>query len=219
MIKSVMSIKTFIIVLIVTFFVSVLGATVAYFLSVQRSNDGDITGNVAMVNLTLNVNRVLPVVPSTMVPQLSNGPLENAIKNGCVDSNGNSICQVYKINITNGSGASVVVDGRISFYGDIGMTTSATDGIPNLKWMLVSSFDESDISLTVLGNDPIKIADSDDRNFITSYTFDPTSTYTYYVVVWLNETGNEQPGGNHSFYGNVSFISSTGSGVTAVFNQ
>lgn len=216
--KGVMSLKTFIIVLVSVFFVSVLGATYAYFAATQTSDEGDITGNAAMINLTLNVTKVLPVSETTIVPQLPNRPLEKAIKGGCVDGNNNTVCQVYKISITNGGTASVVVDGKISFYGDENMTVDLDDIVPNMKWKLISTFDLNDLSSTVLGDDATKNADSGNRSFVSNLSINSNGSEEYYIVVWLNELGTNQSGQNQIFRGKVSFISSNGSGVTASFS-
>ena len=171
-----------------------------------------------MINLTLNVNKILPQENGKIVPQLPNRALENAIKNNCVDDNDNVVCQVYKISITNGSSATVIVDGKMSFYGDDNLTVNLSDIIPHMKWMLISSFDENNISTTNLGSDSIKNADSSNRNFVSNVSISPSGIENYYVVVWLNEEGSEQSGQNQTFRGKVSFIASNGSGVTATFS-
>ncbi|MBQ6494968.1 MAG: hypothetical protein IJI49_03095 [Bacilli bacterium] len=216
--NGIMSLRSFIIILILVFFISILGATFAYFAATQTSNAGDITGNAAMINLTLNVNKILPQENGKIVPQLPNRALENAIKNNCVDDNDNVVCQVYKISITNGSSATVIVDGKMSFYGDDNLTVNLSDIIPHMKWMLISSFDENNISTTNLGSDSIKNADSSNRNFVSNVSISPSGIENYYVVVWLNEEGSEQSGQNQTFRGKVSFIASNGSGVTATFS-
>lgn len=209
----------YLLIVIFVFVLSIIGATYAYFF-VLDSNNNTITGDAANVDLSLDVVKVLPNVSSTdvVVPQLSGNVLNNAVKNGCVDSNNNVVCHVYKIDITNISDVTVVVDGGISYYGNANLTSGLENFIPNMKWMLISSFDINNISNTVLGNDSIKNATSVSSKFATNVSMAPLDHIVYYVVVWLNETGNQQSGEAQSFYGVVSFDSSNGSGITATFS-
>ena len=108
------------IMMILTLFCSITGATYAYFaLSVTNTIIG---GEAATVNLTLEVNKVFPTSISentgVMVPQLTSS-LSSALKKGCVDDNGNVVCQVYEVNVQNiGGTAKQMVDGEILFYSD-----------------------------------------------------------------------------------------------------
>ena len=209
----------YILIFVLAFVVSVVGATYAYF-SFSKSEDGVITGDAAMVNLTLNVSKVLPNSQNNnvIVPQFGGSILENAIRNGCVDDNSNIVCQVYKVDVTNGGSANLVVDGSVSFFSDEDMKNGLQSVIPNMKWSLISSFDEGDVSSLILGNNSVNVAGSDDVNFVHDITIVPNEKNIYYFVVWLNETGSPQDGANSSFFGNVSFVSSNGNGVTAVFS-
>ena len=90
------------ITLILVLFISITGSTYAYF-AIAGTNSS-LTGNMATVNLTLNVTRVFPKANSTntgvIVPQLSvsgsaTSPLNNALKSGCIDTNQNVVCHVY----------------------------------------------------------------------------------------------------------------------------
>ena len=145
-------------VLIVTTFMSVLGATYAYFLF-EKSNTDVINGTAATVNLSLDVERIFPekentgvLVPQKSVSASNSSPLATALKNGCVDGNKNVICQVYKINIKNDGGkATEVVDGKASFYTDAALTENSASKMPNLSWKLITSIDKQDNNNSVLG--------------------------------------------------------------------
>lgn len=215
--KNGLSLKGFIILLIIVFFISVLSGTYAYF-AFSRTSDEDITGDAATVNLTLSVRRVLPIESRKIVPQLSGNPLQSAIRSGCVDSNDNGVCQVYEIEITNGSTSSVELDGNIGFRGSDLEEKTIQELIPNLKWMLVSSFDEEDIENTILGSDTIKDATSVKTNFVSNVLINANDSNIYYVVLWLNEIDDDQEGYSQSFFGDVTFVASNGMGVTATFS-
>ena len=159
-----------------------------------------------------------------LVPQLSTSgsatsPLATALKNGCVDSNKNEVCHVYKIRIQNDGGtATQVVNGNISFYGDTALTTNISTVMPNLKWRLISSVNETTPSNSVLGTNADHTASSLEVNFVTDLTMITNSTFTYYIIIWISETSADQiiDKGN-TFYGKIGFVSSNGTGVTSTF--
>lgn len=226
--KSMMMTKiqlTMMLILIV--FVSVTGATYAYF-TFSDINDGTINGDMATVNLTLTVNKIFPVANSdntgVMVPQLSvsgsaTSPLSNALKAGCVDSNKNIVCQVYKIVIKNDGGtATQVVDGSAFFYGNASLTTDVSRTMPNLRWKLVDSVNATTPANSVLGTNSDKVANAVGQDFISNSTMVTNAEFTYYMIIWINETGSDQTvDEGNSFYGKIVFDSSNGTGVTASF--
>lgn len=214
------------ITLVLVLFLTVTGTTYAYF-AISATNN-TITGNAATVNLTLTVDRVFPTSSSTntgaMVPQLStsgssSSALSSALKNGCVDSNTNVVCQVYQITIANQGGtATQVVDGMVSFYGNSALTTDAHTTMPNLKWKLITSVDVTTPTNSVLGTNVDNEANFNDNLFVTNLTLATNDSYTYYMIVWINETNavqTSEPG--KSFYGKIQFDSSNGTGVTSTF--
>ena len=216
------------ITLILVIFLSITGTTYAYY-TISGTNS-TITGDAATVNLTLNVSRIYPKESSdntgVLVPQLSTSgsaasPLNNALKNGCVDGNKNVICHVYKVVITNdGGSATQVVNGTISFYGNSALTTDISTVMPNLKWRLVSSVNETTASNSTLGTNTDHAATSAGEKFVSDLTMVTNSTFTYYLIVWINETNVNQPiDTGSSFYGVIDFDASNGSGVTGVFGD
>ena len=214
---------------ILTLVVSITGSTYAYF-AATSSNSNTITGDAATVNLTLDVSRIFPKANSdntgVLVPQLSTtnsatSPLANALKSGCIDANKNVVCHVYKVNIKNqGGSATQVVNGNISFFGNPALTTDIATVMPSLKWRLVSSVNETTASSSVLGANADHTASSEGEFFVSDLTMPNNSNFNYYLIVWINETNNDQviDEGN-TFYGMIDFDASNGSGVTAVFGD
>ena len=44
------------------------------------------------------------------------------------------------------------------------------------------------------------------------------STFTYYIIIWINETNEDQPiDTGKTFYGVIDFNSTNGTGVTSTF--
>lgn len=211
-------------ILIGTVFFSVLGATYAYFAASAIDNT-TITGEAATVDLTLTVDRLLPQKSNTgvMVPQKStsedvNSPLATALKQGCVDDNTNVVCQVYQITIKNDGGtATEIVDGSVSFFSDAALTKNSTTTMPNLKHKLITSIDQANPNNSVLGTNADLSASSTPYKFATNVTLTTNQEYTYYMIIWFNETETDQIDEGNTFYGKIEFDSSNGTGVTSTF--
>lgn len=219
--KKSVSLKTFLIILIIVFFFSVVGSTYAYFYFSQ-SNETAISGNAAMINLTLRVNKILPINDNNstgvMVPQ-KEAALSSALTSSCIDGNNNIVCQVYSVYIKNNSTANVVINGNIYFFGDANLVRDVSSDMPNLKWRLVDFVDENNLSNSVLGNNESNAATSSEGLFARELSLDSNQERTYYLIVWVNEININQSDAYKSFFGKVEFLSSNGSGVTATFGN
>ena len=214
------------ITLILVLFLSITGTTFAYFTTSENKNNS-LTGDMATVNLSLDVTKIFPTESSNntgaMVPQLStNTALESALKGACVDANKNIACQVYKINVSNNGGtATEVVNGFVYFYSDSALTQDASIAIPNLRWRLVESVNNTTPASSVLGNNTNHTAGANgDNKFVSNLTMVTNSSIDYYMIVWVNEINENQPQDtDKTFYGKVEFEASNGSGVTGVFGD
>lgn len=217
------------ITLIILLSFCITGATYAYF-AVSASNTNTITGDAATVNLTLSVSKVFPISSSentgVMVPQLSTSgsntsPLSTALKSGCVDANSNVVCQVYEITVQNvGGTATQVVDGSVSFYSNPEQTADISTQMPNLKWKLITSVDKTNTTNSVLGANVDLSANFNENIFADDIKMVTNSKFTYYMIIWINETTQDQPTDEgKTFYGKIEFNSSNGTGVTSTFNS
>lgn len=213
------------IVLIATLMICTTSATYAYFALTATNNA--MTGTAATASLTLNVTRA--TLKSTnngvMVPQLESA-LSSAMNstNQCVDGNGNIICEVYTIKITNTSTAAVKVKGTIQFSGNGSM--------PNLKWRRTTD------TTTLGSNTSVAVGTNTTTTWdivngtacsvdagtgldtgCTSISLAKTSgTQTYYVVVWINETGSQQTDSG-TWRAIVKFEGENGTGVTSTITS
>ena len=212
------------IALVITTFLTVVSSTYAYYYY-AADNRNTITGNMATVNLDLEVTMLLPTKESTsvMVPQKStsgnnSSALSTALKNGCVDDNKNIVCQVYRIRIKNDGGtATEIVDGSISFYANREMTDSSSTKMPNLKWKLITSVDTTNNNNSILGTNIDNAASGTPAKFAEDIRLETNDVVPFYMIIWFNETNNDQIDQDNTFYGKVSFESSNGTGVTATF--
>ncbi|MEE3342655.1 MAG: hypothetical protein VZS44_01025 [Bacilli bacterium] len=123
---------------IATLIVAIIGATFAYFTATAQNGVNEISGNMASIGFDLVVTRVInPGETSGMIP-LSNtmvetaindttdGTNDTAINQTCVDDNGNAVCQVYKITVSNNSSATMFVDGYVALAGGSGTPVDIT---------------------------------------------------------------------------------------------
>ena len=113
---------------VATLVVAIIGATFAYFTAAATNGANVINGNMANVSFDLAVEKVVdPGASSGMIP-MSNNMVEAAVSNAstkgaCVDANGNAVCQIYKITVTNNSSATMFVDGYTALAGGSGIPT------------------------------------------------------------------------------------------------
>ena len=125
---------------VATLVVAIIGATFAYF-TATATNATNITGNMASVSFGLDVHKVTTADEKLggMIP-MSNSMVEAAVKGNnktdvnastgtpqiCVDDNGNAVCQIYKISVTNNGTAGMFLDGYVALQGGSDKT-----GAPN----------------------------------------------------------------------------------------
>ena len=169
----------------------IVGYTYSYFV-VSAENSGVITGTVASGSLDLSVEQVAPsenyrdLSKYGLIPQLD-GAIINAIKGTsidgvqqqCVDGNNNVICQLYKVTVKNTGDMDSFFDGLLRL--NVGSNH-------NLRWALVN-YDES-------SNTPIDLASNVNPEQITTMVYQEPikkdESKTYYIVLWISETGEEQ---------------------------
>lgn len=137
---------------VATLVVAIIGATFAYF-TASATAINNITGNMATISMDLAITKLVdPGETSGMIP-MSNNMVETAVsgKQGettktnatCVDDNGNAVCQIYKVTITNNSSATMFTDGYIALTGGSGTpkdytyTTGDNKNSTTMRWAQV----------------------------------------------------------------------------------
>ena len=182
---------------VLTLITAIAGATYAYF-SATATNNNLIKGESAYdANaLKLEVTQVC-AGEGKLVPQL-NSAIQKAVegasgKGSCIDANGNTICKVYSIKITNNSNVALNVSGTLTLTAT-NMTnlrgakgTGATTGFPTPAGTY------NTVSTTALADTALSsVADTTNNN------------KTFYVVIWISETNTAQEDKN-AFSGVVTF--------------
>ncbi len=200
----------YMIVAMLTLVVAIVGATFAYF-SLEASDENTVKGTAAKVGLSLEVRKVSVDASGDLVP-LDETLLEKAIAGDvetsnkmCVDKNGNTVCQVYEVKVTNEGTAATAVNGSL---------TLSAKTITNLKWQIMT-----DQSTPVTDSGQFKT--TSDTEIANNDTIEANpGTKTYYIMIWIDEIESPQNDSDTgAFTGVVSFTSADGSGVTGTFTE
>ncbi|MDY4858096.1 MAG: hypothetical protein SO167_00140 [Bacilli bacterium] len=202
---------------VATLVVAIIGATFAYF-SASATNNTVITGETAeATNLGLEVKK-LDTATGGLIPMYDN-LADKGVKNDCVDSNGNTVCHVYEIKLTNGK-SPVNINGSLTF-------TSTTQNI--VYDITVSNAAEAstlDALSTEIGAATTGVAFGTPGTLANSVAFTANEVKYYYVTVWLHDIGDSQEkvdaGQKSAYTGTVTFnaVGANGTnGVTATFSE
>lgn len=200
----------YMIIAMLTLIVAIVGATFAYF-SLQASDENTVKGNAAKAGLSLEVRKVSVDASGDLVP-LDELLLDKAIKGDtetsnqmCVDKNGNTVCQVYEVKVTNEGSAATAVNGTL---------TLSAETITNLKWQIMT-----DQNTPVMDSGQFKT--TDDTEIAKNDTIEASpGTKSYYIMIWIDEIEEDQNDSDTgAFTGVVSFTSADGSGVTGTFSE
>ena len=147
-----------------------------------------------------------------MIPMLSTdlqkGVTGTASKS-CIDANNNTVCQVYKVTVTNGS-----ADIGINVKGTMNLTSTAK----NMKWQVLTD-------AKTVNADATTVAQGTAGTIVDNQALTASGTHDFYLVIWLDETNAAQDADDagKTFNGTVTFngVNSDGSasaGITAKFN-
>ena len=216
---------------VATLVVAIIGATFAYF-SASASDNKVITGNTAeaggveltITPVTTTGTNMLPLnlMDNTKATDPATGAADQfadalgATKGtSCKDSNGNNVCQVYSITVKNKSTTSTV-----QVRGTLNLASEAT----NMKWQLLetgTSTARADFATVVdkgvTGDVTVGGNTGATGKAAASQNLAAEASATYYVLVWLEETGaaQETADASKSFTGTVTFNAVDASGKTS----
>jgi len=234
---------------IITLVIAIIGSTVAFFAANNTAAIAQGT-TAAAGGVGLTVTPITATNTNLIPLNLRTGDTAGvdtfdqfapAMAAGCVDENGNNVCQVYRIVVTNNSTTST-----ITIRGQLTLTSTAK----NMYWRLISATDDgaatpkmtggskvdysTDVlatstggrgNLTVGGNSRNQAGSLGNGAGVASHTLGTEASATYYVVIWLEEMGQAQQTDDASkeFSGTVFFsaVDANGdnTGITASFKQ
>ena len=223
------------IVSIATLIVAIIGATFAYFSATTESNVNAIGVTAYEFKLTLSVTPVYPTGSAALIPlnpktEIPNAPEKNntnllfALNEAatkCVDDSGLQVCALYKVTIYNAAANKVTLTGQLKTTSNVASLEEGREPFSNLTYQAVTGSHE-DNSLALEG-DPITIPEAvDDVINIADVTVNgatmgengemvPGEGVTY-VLVYLNDNGDQSVEMGASFTGQLIYSSKDGIG-------
>ena len=173
---------------ILTIVVAIAGSTYAFF-SVSNTANG-ISGSSAYNSsaLTVLVSQKTPTSSTAnnakkLVPQL--GTYINTAVNttyNCLDGNGNLVCKVYEVKVTNATTTPFYITGT--------MVLTATS-MPNLKWSKSTAV-ASGFNTTGYTSATTNVLDPTKGSAESTTLLAANGSVTFYLVFWINEINDAQ---------------------------
>ena len=184
----------------------VSGGTYAYY-AFSATNTGTVSGSAAKAagQYTMTVTKMAPTGNNTtLVPQLTSTINQAVIGTGgnkCIDGNGNTVCLIYKIEMTNSTTASFA-------YGlKFRIANGSSSKFTYLKYSALSAASYSATQASGVTGITASSAVTTDGNIETGTL--TTSGKTSYLIIWLDEPNLEQASTDYgSFTGTVTLVDS-----------
>ena len=201
--------KMYMIFGIVILIIAIAGSAYAYYSAVASAT---ISGTAGGGNLTINVEKLSTSATGSLVPMdndvttlnkaiLGEGNTSGSFDNtkACIDKNGYTACQIYKITISNNSKVSINLNGGVSLSGD---------ETPNIECAVMDNTNSLSSNTTCKSS----------KSLANKYSLGANTIHDYYIIVYIkNINGVQTDTGN--FTGTITFTSSDGSEVKARFND
>lgn len=224
------------IVSIATLIVAIIGATFAYFSASTESSPNAIGATAYEFKLSLSVTPVYPIGATALIPLnpttvIPNAPEKNntnllfALNEAatkCVDDSGLQVCALYKVTINNQAGNEVTLSGKLTTTSNEASTEEGRTPFANLTYQAVKGSHE-DNSFTLSG-EPVKISSEVNGEIpIANVTVSGAKTVDgrlvpgegiTYVLVYLNDNGDQSSEMGASFTGMLTYTSADGLGNT-----
>ena len=201
--------KMYMIFGIVILIIAIAGSAYAYY---SATASATISGTAGGGNLTINVEKLSTSATGSLVPMdndtttlnkaiLGEGNTSGSFDNtkACIDKNGYTACQIYKITISNNSKVSINLNGGVSLSGD---------ETPNIECAVMDNINSLSSNTTCKSS----------KSLANKFSLGANTTHDYYIIVYIkNINGLQTDTGN--FTGTVTFISSDGAEVKARFED
>ncbi len=190
-------------IIMVLMLIVVTSSTVAFFVAGANDNE-TIVGEAANIDFGLTVSAMTDITKG-LIP-IKETDITKGLKGEkgtCIDANGNTVCQIYKLNVKNNGDSAVSVNGEVALSPEAGLT--------NLRWALLTNDmlqiegetkETSNVSL--VSNDAIALNGNKD----------------YYIVIYLQDSSDKQDSEQgKKFTGAVTFYAAGGTaeGISASF--
>ena len=207
---------------VATLVVAIIGATFAYFTATAEDTN-TIQGEAANTGLSLEVTHLSTGAVGGLIP-LNTKKKKKAVTGDtaatgdpktCLDSNNNSICQIYSIKVINEGNSIAAVTGTLDLqavpYQGVDEEEEQESSFANLKWQVLTDSTTVNPGATSYGIGENPIA--------SNVTLNAEGDQTFYVVIWIDNLNEAQNSADYGhFNGSVAFNSADGSGISATFS-
>ena len=219
---------------VATLIVAIIGATFAFFSASTNSANNAISVNSTTVSLdfddTKNKNLKTNLIPAVegiaTYGAISKSYLATEGEEQCIDDNGNEICSVYEFTIGNPS-TTVTQELKVDLV-------VQTNSFGNLKYKIyegttdvregITQLDVSDAITPVVAATAFGAPSSTTTIDELSISYAPEETHTYTMIIWIDETGNDQTNdedgetgdAGKGFSAGLVITSGSGAGVTGI---
>lgn len=199
---------------VATLVVAIIGATFAYF-SASATAETKVTGSAATVGLSVSLEKVSKDATGGLIP-ISESLLTKALAGDtasgnkmCLDKDGNTVCQLYKITVENTGNAAATLNGTL---------TLTAEGYDNLKWANVNKDSGLTAATTPTEIPAGNLNASSVSAITTNEVFNGGDIKYYYIMIYINEINSAQEKvDTGNFEGTVTFGGPSGKGTTATF--
>ena len=176
--------KMYMIFGIVILIIAIAGSAYAYYSAVAVDNT-TVSGTVAGgANLDLKVEKVTTGATGNLIPVdndtttltkavIGEGNTNKEDSKRCIDKNGLTACQIYKITLTNKSSVSVKIDGGVSLSGD---------NTPNIECAKMDNINTVSNNTSCKGN----------KTLAKNYNMNANSSVIYYIMVYIKNINSAQ---------------------------
>ena len=219
---------------VATLIVAIIGASFAYFSIQASSEEGAVNLTAYEFNASLSMSQVygpgdkglIPVnpmgnVPGASAPDNTNLAYALNVAQKCTDNGGFGVCALYEVTVSNDSDAPLVLNGVIKTLANTAAGASS-EPFSHLQFRTATksgnayTIESTGHDIIVAGNDEVSLGSA---ITVPAKSGTTPGTYTMYVVVYLNDTGDDQSAEMGATYsGQLIFTSSgTANQLTGTF--
>ena len=220
---------------VATLIVAIIGASFAYFSIQAGSEEGAVNLTAYEFSASLSMSQVygpgekglIPVNPMGNVsgasaPDNTNLAYALNVAHKCTDNGGFGVCALYEVTVSNDSSSPLTLTGVIRTLDNIAGSGASSEPFSHLQFRTATKSGNA-YTIENTGHDVIDAVNSEvslgSAITVPAKTGETPGTYTLYVIIYLNDTGDDQSAEMGATYnGQLIFTSSgTANQLTGTF--